>query len=798
MSDIVVTARKRDEKLIDVPISIQAFSQAEIKSSGIDDLQTLKSRAGFEFPPQVSNGPAGRFQGVLIFRGLQANSFGQPRDNSGSLFVDGIYISGGLQSVNTADVARIEVLKGPQNAYFGRGTFGGAVNFITRNPSEKFGGEINARATARGTIDGDFSLEGALAPDLLTARVTAYTHDKVAQYHATDGGDLGAEKTQGATITLYATPSSNSWIRLRGTYQRDDDSAPSFAFISANAQAQGCIGKPVPGFNGRNGAAVTLAREYFCNGVPSLDDVRAFTNPALSAGPTALVGSGVITSNTALPAFVRNALRSKQTTAGVPGRFYDNIPTLNHAGLRRDTIQLSNQAGYTFDSGAALAFNAGYNQQNSVAFNDVDKTDVQSFASILAYKTRDVTVDGRFTSDPTKRIRLLVGGSYFYGKTVYSQMDVQYASSTVTQGAITNERARTPAVYASIDFDILKNLTVTAEGRYQGDTITSFNAAGAKVQQTFKNFLPRAIVSFKPIENTNIYASYSRGVQPAGVNSGYASLSALPFAAQAMAYVQSQYPGVGLFSLLPKLDAYELGIKQKLFGGVIDYTLAVYQNDWANAVVSSALFNPAACYPAGAPVIANTAACPLSTAGTTNLFPNNARIRGAEFAVTGRVTPDWAIDLTVDYKNAKWRRYANSGFNVMTGLNSAAGDVYRGDGNHLGRVPALSGTLSSTYRHEIGSNGWSYFVRGDALYTGKAWDSDLNIFKTDDYVRVNARIGFERENLTLELFSTNLFNNKTYDVVANTVELAGNFTQRAAAVIPAQKREFGFRTQVKF
>lgn len=800
--DIVVTARKRDEKLIDVPLSVQAFSEAEIKTAGIDDLQTLKERAGFQLPPQVSNGPAGRFTGVLIFRGLQANSFGEPRDSSGALFVDGIFVSGGVQSVNTADVERIEVLKGPQNAYFGRSTFGGAVNFITRNPSEDFGGEVNLRATARGTVDGDISVEGAIIPGLLTARVTATTHNKVAQYRATDGGALGAEESQSLTTTLYFTPSDNLWVRLRGSVQRDDDSAPSYAFVSANAQAQGCVGQTVPGFNQRNGASVALAREYFCrSGVPDLKDVRAFVSPNLASGPTVLAGQSIITSNTALPAFVRNALRTQRVLVGgvsTPGRFWDGTPILDHAGLKRDSIRLSAQSGYAFESGAALAFNIGYNQQDSIAFNDVDKTDVTSFANIFAFRTKDLTVDGRFTSDPSKPLRLLVGASYFHGKSQISQGDVGYAAGAVTQGAITNERADVPAVYGSIDFDILDNLTVTAEGRYQEDKITNYNAVGTKFTKTFRDFLPRGIVRFKPDENWTIYASYSKGVQPARLQTGFAGLASptLAFPTQAIAYVQSIFPGIGLFTPLPKLDAYEIGMKQRLLDGALTYSLAVYQNDWDNALVNSAIFNPAACF-ATTPQTANTAACPLLAPGTSNLLPNDARIRGVELAVTGRVSDALTIDATIDYKDAEWKNYANSGLNAFVGLNSAAGDIYRGDGNKLGRVPKWSGTLSTTYRGRIDDE-WGFYVRGDANYVGSAWDSDVNVFKSDAYVRVNAKIGFERENLTLEAFSTNLFNDDTYDVVANTVELAGNFTQRAAAVVPAQKREFGLRAQFKF
>lgn len=784
--DIVVTARKREERLLDVPISLQAFGAAEIKSAGITDVQALKDRAGFQFPPQVSNGPAGRFGGVLIFRGLQANSFGAVRDNSGSLFIDGIYVSGGVQSVNTVGVDRIEVLKGPQNAYFGRGTFGGAINFITRNPTQEIGGEVNIRGTARGTVDADASIEGGIVPGLIAVRLTGFIHNKVPQYRATDGGKLGAEFSAGGTGVVYITPSSNTFLRLRATYQHDNDSAPSFAFLGANQYATGqCAGKTFPGFNQLTGVGpVTLAREYFCNGLPKLGTI----------------GTSVITQNTNVPFVYQDAINLSQAGGGalaVP--FFTKVPKIDHFGLERKSLFLAAQGGFTLDDGSAFNFNVGYNKQDSIAINDVDKTDtLLGFLDALSSRSNDLTVDGRFTSNPKSRVRILIGASYYRGENQLSDLQNSLFSPVPSRGGnFLNEQNITPAVYGSIDVDVLPMITVTAEARYQSEKIRAFNILGAlTAEQKFKNFLPRGIIRFKPNSDTNIYASYSKGAQPAGVNTGFAGLSTLANAPQAIAYVQTVYPGIGLFSIQPTLDAYEFGVKQRLFGGIVDYTLAIYQNNWHNATTTSALFNPASCFVGGTQV-SNTPACPLLAGGTSSITPNEARIRGVEFAMTAHATPALTLDLTVDYKRAKWIRYANSGFNAFTGL-TAPGSVYRGDGNTIGRVPELSGSLAATYRGEIGTSGWSYYTRANALYTGRAWDSDINIFKTDAYVRVNAAIGFQRPNFTIEAFSTNLFNDQHFDGVANTVELTGNFTQRALAVVPAQRREFGLRTQIKF
>ncbi len=813
-SDIVVTARKREERAIDVPISLQAFTAAQIKQSGIIDLQTLKDRSGFQLPPVLSTQAAGRFTGVIIFRGLQASAFGDStRDNSGSLFVDGIYISGGPQSVNTADVERIEVLKGPQSTYFGRSTFGGAVNFITRNPSDKFGGEVNVTATARGSVDGDLSIEGPITAGL-TGRITAYTHNKVAQYQATDGGDIGAEKTQGISGTLYFKPTENFFVRLRANYQHDNDSTGEIALLSGNSLASGaCTGKFFPGFNERTGLPIAIQsppRNYFCNGLPTLGQV----------------GTGVITATTHLPTPFAQSLASGGIAFGVGPTSanltpatkqvftFDLAPSINHAGMVRNALRLAGQTGYTFDSGGSIAINVGYNKQESVSVFDIDRTDraegaapFTAYLNALTLISRDLTLDGRISSNPDKPLRLLAGASYFsqkiqqgglsynYAQNYTGTVLAQYPNGTVTEntGGYVNLRASVPALYGSIEFDLMPSLTVTAEGRYQWDKTTSYQASGLVYEKTFASFLPRAVVRFHPGSDLNVYASYSRGVQPAGINAAYAALT------QAQQdYVQSIVPGTGVFSLLPKLDAFEFGVKQRLFGGKLDYAIAIYQNNWDNAVSTAAIFNPASCF-ATTPQTQLTAACPLLTSGTAVSFPNNARIRGVEFSATARPAAGLTIDLNVDYKDAKWVKYSTTAFNsFLFPTGAVAGDRYRGDGNKLARVPALSGSIAVNYTGSL-SDDWSYFVRPELVYVGKAWDSDLNIFQTDAYTRANLRLGLKRgDNLTVELFSTNLFNDKTWDYAGITVELQGSFADRAVLALPAQKREIGLRTQFKF
>ncbi len=210
------------ESVLDVPFSIQAFNADQLKAQNITDTSSLQTIAGFDFQQGVSTQGDGREFPGLTFRGMQS-TYGGDNDNSGAVFVDGIYIPAGIASIDTADVTRVEVLKGPQNVYFGKNTFGGAINYMTANPVEEFGGSIQASESAMGSTTDILTLEGPIAPDLLTGRLTLENYEKAAQYHTTDGGDLGAEATHSVTGVLYATPTPQLWIRFRGHYQVDDD-----------------------------------------------------------------------------------------------------------------------------------------------------------------------------------------------------------------------------------------------------------------------------------------------------------------------------------------------------------------------------------------------------------------------------------------------------------------------------------------------------------------------------------------------------------------------------------------------
>ena len=139
--DIVVTAQRREQRLIDVPISVSALGSEALERAGATNVSNI----GTYMPNIQINQTVGNTFGPLIsIRGLAPSadtSLG--RDQPVGLYVDGVPIAKSTGAAfEIADLERVEVLRGPQGTLYGKNTIGGAVNLVTRKPSGEFGGSI--------------------------------------------------------------------------------------------------------------------------------------------------------------------------------------------------------------------------------------------------------------------------------------------------------------------------------------------------------------------------------------------------------------------------------------------------------------------------------------------------------------------------------------------------------------------------------------------------------------------------------------------------------------------------------
>lgn len=159
IEEIVVSARKRDENLKDVPVSVAAFSSSALEKGRIDNVEKLMGTVpGLYFSSNVLS-PGKDFVNLVI-RGVGALTTGSP---STATFLDGVYMPALGFDTNFLDLERIEILRGPQGTLFGRNTEGGALNIVTRKPSEEFRAKVAFEADEFRTFKAQGMVGGALS-----------------------------------------------------------------------------------------------------------------------------------------------------------------------------------------------------------------------------------------------------------------------------------------------------------------------------------------------------------------------------------------------------------------------------------------------------------------------------------------------------------------------------------------------------------------------------------------------------------------------------------------------------------
>ncbi len=816
LEEVVVTARKRTETIQDVPLSITAFSEASIAKAAIADVRDVaKLSPNVTFQSNGGNG-TGRFMPNLTFRGLQ-NIFPQPRAQVGAVFVDGTFVLGGVNAVNTADVERVEVLRGPQNAYFGRNTFAGAINFITKTPGDEFKGQIDASGSVRSRFTAIGSLQGPVVEDRLAARTSVYLYNKRGDYVAQDGGRLGNEGSKAVTLTLYATPTDKLSVRIRGNYQNDDDGPGTLINLDPGQLGDTCKGQRInkgTTLAGATGFNVTLP--YFCGSIPGIGQLGekiVSTNTQLRSPLLGSLGNP----NSLIDVFLNNSLNEPQ---------WNKAPKPDGMGLKREIRSINLQTQYEFDSGISVALMYGYEQNFQGLILDTDRSTTEQGYAFYPTFSRVRMAEARIRSDQKQRFRWLVGGTYFnsyFASNFGNGGNLQYQSRALPTAAFrtaaltslslnanprgTDEVAHVRGLFGSVDFDVTQSFLVTGELRWQKDTSQSGGVAPPNFTVvpniiTFKDLMPRVIGTYKITPDWNVYASWSRGVLPGVENSGYTSQTA--FRQQ---LIQNIIPNVQRVLSSDKLDSYEIGSKQTLLDGKLRYNLAAYYMKWRNAKAQTALVLPAT---------SATDPTPFIIAGVTT--QGTVAVYGLELEGAAALTRQWEIAGGLGLQKSKFLKWGEAGLLRDLAGGQAPGAIPNNvgfgavnwEGNEMQRQPRMTANLNTTYRDTL-SGDWDWFVRGEVTYTGSTWDSTANIVKSTAYARVNARLGFDRKDLTVELYVTNLLNDKTWDFVSRTaiVDLKNNaasaalplgnfgFLQGISAQAP-NKRDFGIRAKYAF
>ncbi len=225
IEEVTVTTRKREENLQEVPLAVTAVTADQIERQGInslDDVANLDPSVLFD----TAFGPADT---RITIRGL-SNTRGR---SNVAFLVDGIDVT--TENLNAAgsgllanrrllsDVERIEVIKGPQSALYGRAAFSGAISYITKNPGDEFEGKANMELGDYGEQQFGVALSGPVIDGKLGLRFSSIWYANDGFYtNSVSGEPLNDTDGEGYALTAVFTPTDELRFKLRGEYSQED------------------------------------------------------------------------------------------------------------------------------------------------------------------------------------------------------------------------------------------------------------------------------------------------------------------------------------------------------------------------------------------------------------------------------------------------------------------------------------------------------------------------------------------------------------------------------------------------
>lgn len=798
LEEIVVTARKVEENLMSVPLAITAFSSADIESAGIKQLNdVMLMTPGFNFVNQQgSSGRNDRSASSLVFRGLFLN-LNVGLNAGGNLFIDGAPVLG-AQPPAIVDVERIEVLKGPQSAYFGRSTFAGAINFVTREPGQEVKGKAIVELGSWESHDVSASLEGGLT-ESFAARITARSFERGGQYKnfADPGGKrLGAQTTQSFSTSVVYTPSEALKVKGYVNLFRDNDGPPAQgALKSESFNGRATIDGTCVPFSQAPAGTAALGQTansrasfgYICGEVPTMDKI-----------PANVISGDWDTSNP-------NTFRALFEPNPLWTRFDTNFN--RKGGLKRESVQADVRVDYDFDNGYSLTSLSAAHRDKTMTLIDLNyrsgKDKVNPFNATRPTTTvpwlqsllisqgrfRDWSQELRLISPQEQRLRWTLGGNYFDGMSPGGTVYGLLPSGPAFTASITEQKVKTPAVFGALYYDFTDQLTLSVEGRYQWDKIAqtplvappgvaTTGVAAETLSETFTSFSPRVSLDYQITDDTLIYALFSRGYRPGGFN---AALKTSP-AALVQTLLQV-VPTAGIAFDQEQLDNYEVGIKSTFLDGRARATLTFYKNDWVNGQVGSTVALP----------------------GFTNLITvtvNNgeAELSGVEFEGQFQATRNLKLSGTFAYNKSELVSYGVGASGNCADCNLVYGNFGGAIGNRLPTTPKITYSVSAEYGDRL-TDSIEWFSRVDLMHQGKKFTDFSNVAWVGAKENVNARIGMRTDNLTLEAFGANLTNDKTLNAALLGID-AFTFlvppNKNEIRFSPPMPRSWGLRATYKF
>lgn len=708
--DIVVTAQRREERLQDVGLAVSAQTGAQLQSRGVVDAADLG-----KIIPSLRTNAYSSAATVYNVRGVSQNDYGDQQEPPIAVYQDDSYAS----SVVTAgfpifDLARAEVLRGPQGTLFGRNATGGAVQFISAQPTPYFEGFVRATYASFDQTRFEAALSGPLS-DTLSARIAGQASHGGDYSKAVVPGvqDQGGDRNFALRGILRWQPTSDISARLIVRYLKGDrernGSVYSFVPSCPNAQFQGEFlpaNESCAFFGTPPGASGTGYRN------DAITPQRGGNPWRTAAGSPTYVNREIFGTQLRLDATVgpfdvvsitdyQHATKSyaEDTDASpVDYAYYLAAARLNQVS---EEIRLSTRFGRNFLTFGGMAMSVRGRYAASFSLPPFGFLPDVRFSQ----NTRSFAFFGQYEHELTSSVKLIGGIRYWN-----DQRTLDYRGTEASTG---------------VDLTInRREIVYLQNGIVQPVVGATFDAADAR--KSFQGVTGRVSIEYKPAADLLTYISYNRGSKSGGftVSSATPSPSAVVDTLNATLYSPE------------KIDSFEAGVKATLAPRTTLNISGFYYkyNDYQA----------------------------FQQIGLVQAIKNrDARGYGIEAEFSARPVNGLTLQLNGAYLNTKVQ-------NVL--LPDGVSIVER----DLPQSPELSGSALVRYDHTVGAG--MGFLQVDATWQSKSCFSVL-CAPTDEeggFGVANARIGYTLGKVSFQLFVNNL-TNRDYRVFASDVAVvSGN------------------------
>lgn len=523
--DIVVTATRRPERLQSVPVAVSVVDGDRLRTGNLNNLRDIAS----EVPSLNFRTAASNKDQALFVRGLGTVSTSPGVESSVSTVLDGVVLARqGQATLDLLDIDRVEVLRGPQGTLFGKNASAGVLNIVTRKPDALFRGFVDVSGFEGGEARLRVAASGPVAENLSLGFSALGVHFAGNVRNVFDGERVNGYDKAGARARLRFTPGDRTELLITADYMWSDDSTPQ--------------GVPTR----------TRLTAFPTNAVTSFP---AFANAFL---PVVANEEGrTINSNYPTSVVDRNYGIAGELTIGIG----DHDLTSITAWRQWDNVQRQDQDRLP---GAVIGI---------AQLHDVGELTFNQFSQEL-----------RLASRGDQGFSYVLGGFYFRGsnrETYRRETTVLTATArTVTTGVadygVINENF---ALFGEGTLRLGERLRILAGARWVRDELSfDFNRVSSSavpvsgIQTNFvarddtvsEDVAGRAGIQLDLAERIMAYATYSRGYKGPAYNPAF---SMLPQDA---------------IALRPEVsDAYEIGLKSRLFGA-LTLNLAAFQQDVAD------------------------------------------------------------------------------------------------------------------------------------------------------------------------------------------------------------------------